>query len=273
MILRAGIGFAASKPDMPDPSGFCDSNLIERKTTPMGRKYTTKEKIMFAAVKLFSTKGYDAVSMRDLAKATGIQVSSIYYHFKTKEDILKSMYAFYVEQRKLAAPTLESLLSQVETDPVQDVLMRLNYHFPPALMDTLDRILHIATDRVRMDKDSENFVYDHFFAFSKSVFIPVLNRMIELARISSVDVDALANLVSYFSYGSASLGSSRMKNDEASLKRSFALIFSLLRRPRNTVAKPKTQKGTSEAAPQKRIRSKTVTLVDSNPPSTPQLEP
>ncbi len=50
-----------------------------------------KDQILDAALDLFSVDGYAAVSIRDICKAVGIKESSIYYHFKNKEDILRTV--------------------------------------------------------------------------------------------------------------------------------------------------------------------------------------
>jgi len=47
----------------------------------------TKEKIKSVATKLFSTYGYNATSIRKIAKEVGIRESAIYNHYKSKEDI------------------------------------------------------------------------------------------------------------------------------------------------------------------------------------------
>lgn len=52
---------------------------------------TSKEEILITALKLFSVKGYSAVSMRDLSSAVGIKSSSLYNHFSSKEDILNTI--------------------------------------------------------------------------------------------------------------------------------------------------------------------------------------
>ena len=44
---------------------------------------TTKEKITETALDLFSQRGYDGVSVRDIARAVGIRESSIYNHFQS----------------------------------------------------------------------------------------------------------------------------------------------------------------------------------------------
>lgn len=51
----------------------------------------TKAKIIDAALELFSVNGYETVSIRDIGKAVGIKESSIYYHFKNKEEILQTI--------------------------------------------------------------------------------------------------------------------------------------------------------------------------------------
>ncbi|MBO7448870.1 MAG: TetR/AcrR family transcriptional regulator [Clostridiales bacterium] len=51
----------------------------------------TKESILNTALDLFSQKGYAAVSMRDISGAVGIRTSSIYYYFKSKQDIFDAL--------------------------------------------------------------------------------------------------------------------------------------------------------------------------------------
>lgn len=51
----------------------------------------TKQKIQHTALDLFSQKGYSAVSIRDIGKIVGIKESTIYYHFKNKQDIFQAL--------------------------------------------------------------------------------------------------------------------------------------------------------------------------------------
>ncbi|HAX03648.1 MAG: hypothetical protein A2Y45_08985 [Tenericutes bacterium GWC2_34_14] len=51
----------------------------------------TKDIILNEALNLFSEQGYEGVSMRDIAKAVGIQAPSLYNHFASKEDIFNSL--------------------------------------------------------------------------------------------------------------------------------------------------------------------------------------
>lgn len=54
-------------------------------------KISTKERILYAALDLFSKYGYEATSTEQIAKAVGIKKPSLYDHYKNKQDILDSL--------------------------------------------------------------------------------------------------------------------------------------------------------------------------------------
>ena len=62
------------------------------------KKIKTKDKILLAALDLFSERGYDEASIDLIAEAVGIKGPSIYAHYKGKEDILSSLISM-MEQR------------------------------------------------------------------------------------------------------------------------------------------------------------------------------
>lgn len=52
----------------------------------------TKQKILSAALELFSICGYDAVSVGQIAKAVGIKAPSLYNHFASKRAIFDALF-------------------------------------------------------------------------------------------------------------------------------------------------------------------------------------
>ncbi|WP_024507900.1 TetR family transcriptional regulator [Bradyrhizobium sp. ARR65] len=56
------------------------------------RKANMREAILCAAEELFSTNGFNAVSVRDIAQAAGANPGSVTYHFKTKDGLLLEIY-------------------------------------------------------------------------------------------------------------------------------------------------------------------------------------
>ena len=51
----------------------------------------TKQRILEKALELFSTRGYDAVSVGEIAKAVGIKAPSLYNHFPSKQAIFDAI--------------------------------------------------------------------------------------------------------------------------------------------------------------------------------------
>ena len=68
---------------------------------------STRDKIMDVALHMFSERGYEAVSIRDICGEVGIKESTLYYHFKNKKDILDSLIAKFREH-------IDSLLVHVD---------------------------------------------------------------------------------------------------------------------------------------------------------------
>lgn len=57
-----------------------------------------KNEILDVAEKLFATKGFDDTSTNDILKEVGIARGTLYYHFKSKEEILDAVIARITEQ-------------------------------------------------------------------------------------------------------------------------------------------------------------------------------
>ena len=59
----------------------------------------TRDRILMAALKMFSQNGYAGTNIRELTASLGLVKSSMYKHFKSKEDIwntlLDEMIAYY----------------------------------------------------------------------------------------------------------------------------------------------------------------------------------
>jgi AcrR family transcriptional regulator len=58
----------------------------------------TRERIIQVAFELFSEQGYDKTSLREIAERLGVTKAALYYHFKTKEDIVRSHVQDYLGQ-------------------------------------------------------------------------------------------------------------------------------------------------------------------------------
>jgi AcrR family transcriptional regulator len=58
----------------------------------------TRARIQQVAVELFAEHGYEATSLREIAERLGVTKAALYYHFKSKEDIVASLVQDYYGQ-------------------------------------------------------------------------------------------------------------------------------------------------------------------------------
>jgi AcrR family transcriptional regulator len=66
---------------------------------PAGRpRGDTRERIQSVALELFAEQGYEKTSLREIAERLGVTKAALYYHFKSKEDIVRSFTEDYVHE-------------------------------------------------------------------------------------------------------------------------------------------------------------------------------
>jgi AcrR family transcriptional regulator len=70
----------------------------------------TRSRIQAVAVELFSEQGYDKTSLREIAERLDVTKAALYYHFKSKEDIVRSLVEDYFGQ-------LDDLIAWAKTQP------------------------------------------------------------------------------------------------------------------------------------------------------------
>lgn len=78
---------------------------------------TTRERIPVVALRLFAEKGYEATSMREIAEHLGITKPALYYHFDSKEAIVRELLRELLDQ-------VAELVSWVQRQKVTPELRR-----------------------------------------------------------------------------------------------------------------------------------------------------
>ncbi|MFF4366330.1 TetR/AcrR family transcriptional regulator [Streptomyces sp. NPDC001594] len=61
-------------------------------TGPQARRGNTRQRIQDVALELFAEQGYEKTSLREIAERLEVTKAALYYHFKTKEDIIISVF-------------------------------------------------------------------------------------------------------------------------------------------------------------------------------------
>ncbi len=68
-----------------------------KKTTEAPARRTkadlSRERVLEAAATLFAERGYAGTTMRDVAQRVGLQAGSLYYHYRSKEELIEAVLA------------------------------------------------------------------------------------------------------------------------------------------------------------------------------------
>ncbi|GAA4200101.1 TetR/AcrR family transcriptional regulator [Actinocatenispora rupis] len=70
----------------------------------------TRTRIQQVALDLFAERGYEKTALREIAEELGVTKAALYYHFKTKEDIVRSIFTDSAEQ-------IDELIEWAKTQP------------------------------------------------------------------------------------------------------------------------------------------------------------
>jgi len=85
-----------------------------------------RNEILDAADELFGQKGFDGTSTNDILEKVGIARGTLYYHFKSKEDIMNALIERYNAQILGAAKTIAADKSIPINERIVRVVMALN---------------------------------------------------------------------------------------------------------------------------------------------------
>jgi AcrR family transcriptional regulator len=101
-------------------------------TEALTKSQRTKEFFLQQALSLFQEDGYEAVTMRDLAKACDASLGSFYYHFRSKEEIVlelfKASLSGHIDRTQKYLSTREPKLEAVMTWICRDRFKEFTSH-------------------------------------------------------------------------------------------------------------------------------------------------
>jgi AcrR family transcriptional regulator len=76
----------------------------------LDRGHDTRSRLRQLALKLFAEQGYEKTSLREIAEQLGVTKAALYYYFKSKEDIVRSLVEDYVAD-------MDALIAWGKTQP------------------------------------------------------------------------------------------------------------------------------------------------------------
>jgi AcrR family transcriptional regulator len=161
---------------------------------------TTSEKILDVAIDLIAKEGFDAVSVRDIAKTVGIRESSIYNHFRSKDEILDTIIDYFaVELARASAPAagIEGTLEEVGVEKYMEIGSTA---FMERIMNPrVTKIWRVLSIELYHNKKIKDFFIQTMLEGPIDGWEQIFSTMIEKKLIRSYDPRMLAR--EFFSFG------------------------------------------------------------------------
>lgn len=93
--------------DQINPCEWSSSNFAcAMKGSLLARKNDKRERLVDAAADLFWTQGFDATSLADIAVTANVPLGNVYYYFKSKIELARSVADLFVEQSEMLIASL-----------------------------------------------------------------------------------------------------------------------------------------------------------------------
>lgn len=162
-------------------------NMIDGQSL-QGDKMPTRERILYASIDLFSQKGYEGVSMRDIAAAVDIKGSSIYKHYKSKQEIFECIlvemdHRYEEALRKMHAPQgeMNEIVKEYYQIPKEKLLEIVNGIFHYFLKDEyavkFRRIFMMEQYRnERFRETMQKIYFDNAIGFQQELFQKLIHQ-------------------------------------------------------------------------------------------------
>lgn len=152
-----------------------------------------KQEILDTAMGLFATNGYDAVSMRDIARAASITPGLVYHYFDSKQHLFAEAFDAYVVE-------CTNALIGVLDDPEVPLARKLDVLFSKAADEESQRyhaFFHAKGNRM---------FHDHLsFALCERLYPHVLAAIRSDARARGMEVRESETLVDFVIHGQLNL--------------------------------------------------------------------
>ena len=145
----------------------------------------TKDLILAEALKLFSAKGYDSVTVAMIAENCSIKAPSLYKHYKSKREIFDAVYEkalnkydSFITSIKINEDEITSLNSDIIFSKLKAVI-RFFTHDEEIVM--LRKLMKLSNDSNIRAAYSEKF-FDFVINYHKRLFDELINEQLMIAE-------------------------------------------------------------------------------------------
>lgn len=163
------------------------------------RGLETTRQILDAAADLFARKGYDGVSVREIAEKAGIKESSLYNHFTNKSDILVTLFDEFIRFAPETRPSDEEIEQMLLFMEPEEIFKNILFHVGKSVCGTLSNTAIIINyEKFRNPRAAEVY-FKHMVEEPSSYYERLIHKLIEKKLIKPIDARTFAEQYNYIS--------------------------------------------------------------------------
>ncbi len=143
----------------------------------MGQGLITRERIFQAALKIFALHGFEGARMDKIAAEVGINKASLYFHFKSKEEIFWELFKDIVQKYRDKMKTIATDFQDMPCKERLKAIYReyLEYNYDNAEMDFWNRVYYLPPSNLKEEiisitsESMKEFVADLAFIMEEGI--------------------------------------------------------------------------------------------------------
>lgn len=204
-------------------------SILKRK-----RGIDTTNRILETAAQLFARKGYDNVSLREIAEGVGVKESSLYNHFESKQAILDSLFKEFAVRAPLSRPSDDELEKMMTIMSLQDILKNIIFYVGRNIDSILENTaIIIQCEKFRNALAAEAY-YQYLINEPALYYEGLINKMTDKKLIKCKDARTIVRQYSYAAlavsqeYFMAKQGNGTIENAVARMLETMEFYCSLI---------------------------------------------
>ncbi len=159
----------------------------------------THNRILEVSAKLFANRGYDSVSLREIAGHLDIKESSLYNHFRNKADIRESLFRLFAEETFKSRPSEADIDKMLEIMQPEEIFKYIVFHVGSKISSLLQNTaMFIHYEKFRNPLAAETYL-KYMVNEPVNYYRNLIEKMITRKMIKPVDAQLFAEQYNYVS--------------------------------------------------------------------------
>lgn len=159
----------------------------------------TTNRILEISADLLAHKGYDGVSVHEIAEVVGIKESSMYNHFNSKASILDALFEIFIEKAPESRPPDSELDKMMMIMQPEEIFKNILFYFGSHSNNVVENVAMIINNEKYRNPKAAQVYYKSIVNEPADYYERLINKMAECGMIKQVDARMIAEQYNYVS--------------------------------------------------------------------------